>query len=134
MPWCWMPRPAATSSSPPQRTTGCGVVALGHRSHPHRHGRPLPTPLAGSTVDGPPGHSAAPGSGEQPVGERSLRLAIRQLLRPMGDLERLAGRAGRAMPVPAIWWPSPMAWNGCPSSPLGWTLRSVGAPTGCRSC
>ena len=28
------------------------------------------------------------------VGERSLRLAIRQLLRPMGDLERLAGRAG----------------------------------------
>ena len=29
------------------------------------------------------------------VGERSLRLAIRQLLRPMGDLERLAGRPGR---------------------------------------
>ena len=28
------------------------------------------------------------------VNERSLRLAIRQLLRPMGDLERLAGRAG----------------------------------------
>ena len=28
------------------------------------------------------------------VSERSLRLAIRQLLRPMGDLERLAGRAG----------------------------------------
>ena len=28
------------------------------------------------------------------VNQRSLRLAIRQLLRPMGDLERLAGRAG----------------------------------------
>jgi DNA mismatch repair protein MutS len=28
------------------------------------------------------------------VGQRSLRLAIRRLLRPMGDLERLAGRAG----------------------------------------
>ena len=28
------------------------------------------------------------------VNERSLRLAIRQLLQPMGDLERLAGRAG----------------------------------------
>ena len=51
------------------------------------------------------------------VGERSLRLAIRQLLRPMGDLERLAGLE-QAMLVPAIWWPSPMAWNGCPSSTL----------------
>ncbi|MCP9886981.1 DNA mismatch repair protein MutS [Cyanobium sp. ATX 6A2] len=28
------------------------------------------------------------------VGQRPLRLAIRRLLRPMGDLERLAGRAG----------------------------------------
>ena len=28
------------------------------------------------------------------VGQRSLRLALRRLLRPMGDLERLAGRAG----------------------------------------
>ncbi len=28
------------------------------------------------------------------VNERQLRLAVRQLLRPMGDLERLAGRAG----------------------------------------
>jgi len=28
------------------------------------------------------------------VGKRSLRLALRRLLRPMGDLERLAGRAG----------------------------------------
>jgi DNA mismatch repair protein MutS len=28
------------------------------------------------------------------VGERPLRLALRRLLRPMGDLERLAGRAG----------------------------------------
>ena len=68
--------PGAGYPDPPQPRTHrhaarqpvAGVVALGHRSHPYRHGRPLPAPVAGSTVNGPPGHSAAAGSCKQPGG------------------------------------------------------------------
>ena len=70
------------------------------------------------------------------VEQRQLRQALRRLLRPMGDLERLAGRAGPAMPEPGIWWRSPMASSGCPNSPprsMG-RLRAArpGSPTCCN--
>ena len=62
------------------------------------------------------------------VGERSLRLAIRQPLRPMGDLE--AGRpAGRAMPVPEIWAIAD-GLERLPQLTARWRLRSTRARTG----
>ena len=93
--------PGARCPNPPQprahrhptRQPVAGVIALGHRSHPHRHGRPLLRRwLEAPLMDRQAIQQRQ--DGEQPGGERSLRLAIRQLLRPMYDLERLAGRAG----------------------------------------
>ena len=115
MPLCWMPRPAATSSSPPPNaTTSCRGHCSGQSIAPSPPWAAVAC-AAGWKLDGPQTIQQRQDLVSHLVGERSLRLAIRQLLRPMGDLERLAGRAGRAMQEPAIWWPSPMAWNITPA-------------------
>ena len=83
----------------PARQPVAGVVALGHRSHSHRHGR-ADACAAGwkSTVDGPPGHSAAPGSGGASlVDERSLRTGDPPTTASDGR-PGAAGRPGRSGP------------------------------------
>ncbi|MCT0215627.1 DNA mismatch repair protein MutS [Synechococcus sp. CS-1330] len=63
------------------------------RTHTAMGGRCLRRWLLAPLVERPAILERQGGVGEL-VAQRSLRLAIRRLLRPMGDLERLAGRAG----------------------------------------
>ena len=85
----------------------CRITALGDRD-PHRHGGRC-LPLARSATDGPRCRRQRQQLVSTLVDQRNLRLALQRLLRPMGDLERLADGPAPATPAPEIWWPLPTA-------------------------
>jgi DNA mismatch repair protein MutS len=88
-----------------------GIVAMGDRSQPHRHGRPLLAPLDRSTTHGSCCDRTTPNRGEQPCRPQALAPSAASAAPPHGG-SRTAGGTSRGWPCRCTRFSGHRRWAG----------------------